>query len=237
MTTFFHGKTLNAKTLKCISLLLMAAMITGCATQGGMAKGDDECDAGKSAGAGALIGGLLGAAINGKDGAVKGAAAGALVGGLGCIAMNYRSKKVRDAATVNKEYEKKNQQLPEKPLVTAYSLQAPKQAVRGNPVAVNSSITVVDGRHQAVNSVEEKLYIVNSSGERKQIKSKQAQGSDMSSGGAYSNSFSFTPPAGVAEGSYRLESEVYVNDKLAKTAKAPMVLARDDDGVITVALN
>jgi len=225
------------KILKPVCLLLITVMVASCATQGGIAKADEECDAAKSAGAGALVGGLLGAAINGKEGALKGAAAGALVGGLGCIAMNYRSKQVRDAAEVNKEYEKKNQQLPEKPLVTAYSLQAPKNAVRGNPVAVNSSITVVDGRHQTVDSVSEKLYIVNSSGERKQIKSKQAQDSGMNSGGAYSNSFSFTPPTGVAEGSYRLESEVYVNDKLAKTAKAPIMLARDDNGVMTIALN
>lgn len=230
MTSHFHRKT-----LKRISFLLISVMVASCATQGGVAKGDEECDAAKSAGAGALLGGLLGAAINGKDGAMKGAAAGALVGGLGCIAMNYRSKQVRDAAEVNKEYEKKNQQLPENPLVTAYSLQAPKQAVRGNPVAVNSSITVVDGRNQTVDSVSEKLYIVNSSGERKQIKSKQAQGDEMNSGGAYSNSFSFTPPTGVAEGSYRLESEVYVNDKLAKTAKTPITLARDKHGAMTIA--
>lgn len=232
MTSHFRHKT-----LKGISLLLITVMIASCSTQGGVAQGDEECDTARSAGAGALIGGLLGAAIDGKKGALKGAAAGAVVGGLGCIAMNYRSKQVRDATEVNKEYQKKNQQLPEKPLVTAYSLQAPKQAVRGNPVSVNSSITVVDGRNQAVNSVEEKLYIVNSSGERKQIKSKQAQGTDMSSGGAYSNSFSFTPPTGVAEGNYRLESEVYVNDQLAKTAKAPMVLARNSDGTMTIALN
>lgn len=228
--------TFQHNILKPVSLLLITVMIASCATQGGMATADEECDAAKSAGAGAFLGGLLGAAIDGKEGALKGAAAGALVGGLGCIAMNYRSKQVRDAAEVNKEYEKKNKQLPENPIVTAYSLQAPKNAVRGNPVSVNSSITVVDGRKQAVDSVSEKLYIVNNSGERKQIKSKQAQDSGMNSGGAYSNSFSFTPPTGVAEGSYRLESEVYVNDKLAKTAKAPIMLSRDENGTLTLAL-
>src|SRR5688572_15582477 len=105
MTSHFHHKT-----LKSISLLLITAMIASCSTQGGVAQGDEECDAARSAGAGALVGGLLGAAIDGKKGALKGAAAGAVVGGLGCIAMNYRSKQVRDAAEVNKEYEKKNKQ-------------------------------------------------------------------------------------------------------------------------------
>lgn len=221
--------------LQAVALLVISAMLASCAHDGGMAEGDEECDAAKSAGVGALVGGLLGAAVNGKKGALAGAAVGAAAGGFGCLAMNHHTKKVRDAAQVNKEYQQQHKQLPEAPIVTKYSLQAPKQVVRGNPVSVNSAITVVDGRSQSVDKVEEKLYIVNNKGERKQIKSKQAQG-DMDSGGEYSNSFTFTPPSGVAEGSYRLESEVYVNDQLSKTAKAPIVLARQADGMMTLAL-
>lgn len=225
---------MNHTLLKVVSLWLTAALLTGCASGGGMAQGDDECDAARSAGAGALIGGLLGAAVDGKKGALTGAALGAAAGGFGCMAMNYHTRQVRDANQVNKQYEKQHKQLPEKPIVTEYNLKAPKQTVRGNAVAVNSSITIVEGRQQSVNSVEEKLYIVNSAGERKQIKSKQAS-SGINSGGAYSNSFSFTPPTGVAEGSYRLESEVYVNDKLAKTARTPIVLARTGQGEVLIA--
>lgn len=59
----------------------------------------------------------------------------------------------------------------------------------------------------------------------------------MSQGGEYANSFSFTPPTGVAQGNYRLESEVYVNDKLAKTAKAPIVFAYEANNAMVVALN
>jgi len=221
--------------IQCTIVLFLVIAMVGCAAGSrGLAKDGDDCSAAKSAGAGALIGGLLGAAINGRDGAVKGAAAGAVVGGLGCMAMNYHTKKVRSAAQVNKEYQNKHDELPEKPLVTSYSISAPKQVVRGNNVSVNSAITVVDGRKQSVDKVEEKLFIVDSDGQRKQIKSKEAQSMDQ--GGEYENSFSFTPPTGVAQGNYQLESEVYVNDKLAKTAKAPIEIAYDQSGVMTVAL-
>jgi len=220
-----------------ITVLIITTLITGCAANGrGLAQDGDDCSAAKSAGAGALIGGLLGAAINGKEGAMKGAAAGAVVGGLGCIAMNYHSKQVRSANQVNKEYKEQHDQLPEKPVVTNYSITAPKQAVRGNAVEVNSAITVVDGRKQSVDRVEEKLFIVDSDGQRKQIKSKEAKNTGMDHGGEYENSFSFTPPTGVAQGNYRLESEVYVNDKLAKTAQAPIVFAYSTTKTMNLAL-
>lgn len=223
---------------KRIVILFLISAIIGCAsTGGGMADGDTDCSAAKTAGAGAVLGGLLGAAIGGSDGAVKGAAAGAVVGGLGCLAMNYHSKQVRDATLVNKEYQDKHKQLPENPVVTSYSISAPKQAVRGNNVSVKSSITVVDGRQQTVDRIEEKLFIVDSAGQRKQIKSKEAQSTGMNQGGEYANSFSFTPPTAVAQGNYRLESEVYVNDKLAKTAKAPIVLASDANNLLLATLD
>lgn len=208
-----------------VSISIVTVMIAGCAANGrGMAQGDEECSAARTAGAGALIGAALGAVIDGREGAVKGAAAGAVIGGLGCMAMNYHTKQVRSAQQVNKQYVEQHQQLPAQPTVTNYALSAPKEAVRGKPVSVNSSITVVDGRNQSVDRVQEKLFIVNSNGDRKQIKTKEAQ-EGMNGGGEYSNTFSFTPPTGVAEGNYHLESEVYVNDKLAKTAKTPLVLA------------
>lgn len=221
--------------IQCAIVLCLVAAIAGCAANGrGFAQGGDDCSAAKSAGAGALLGGLLGAAIDGRDGALKGAAAGAVVGGLGCMAMNYHTRQVRSAAQVNKDYQEKHDELPEKPVVTSYSISAPRQVVRGNNVSVNSSMTVVDGRKQSVDRVEEKLFIVDSDGQRKQIKSKEAKSLDQ--GGEYENSFSFTPPTGVAQGNYQIESEVYVNDKLAKTAKAPIVFAYADRTTI-VAFN
>lgn len=208
-------------------VVTMILSLTSCAAnRNGMASGDDECSAAKSAGAGALVGAVLGAAVDGKKGALKGAAAGAVVGGIGCMAMNYRSKKIRSAQQVNQEYQQKNKQLPAEPVVTQYSLKAPKQAVRGNPVAVSSSLTLVDGEYEPVKRVEERLFIVSPDNKRKQIKSKDASGID--SGGQYANSFSFTPPEGVAEGNYRLESEVYVNEKLAKKGSANLTLAIHD---------
>jgi hypothetical protein len=107
-------------------------------------------------------------------------------------------------------------------------LKAPKQAVRGNPVSVSSDITLVDGKYEPVKLVEEKLFIVSPDKKRKQIKSKEATGMDGS--GQYANTFSFTPPEGVTEGNYTLESEVYVNERLAKKSSATLTLARDGNG-------
>jgi len=230
-------QNLQRKFIQLITGAVVVSLIAGCAAHGrGFTQDGDDCSAAKSAGAGALIGGLLGAAINGKEGAMKGAAAGAVVGGLGCIAMNYHSKQVRSASQVNKEYKDQHDELPEKPVVTSYSITAPREVVRGNNVSVNSAITVVDGRKQSVDRVEEKLFIVDSEGQRKQIKSKEAKNTGMNQGGEYENTFSFTPPTGVAQGNYRLESEVYVNDKLAKTVRAPIVFAYAPRGATVIAL-
>lgn len=209
---------------KKITVSVLALSMAGCAAnRNGMAGGDDECSAAKSAGAGALVGALLGAAIDGKKGAIKGAAAGAVVGGLGCMAMNYRSQKIRSAQQVTDEYKQQNKTLPAEPVVTQYNLKAPKQAVRGNPVSVSSNLTLVDGEYEPVKRVEERLYIVSPDNKRKQIKSKEA--SSMDGGGQYANTFSFTPPEGVAEGKYRIESELYVNERLAKTSATTLMLA------------
>jgi hypothetical protein len=194
----------------------------------------DECSALKTGAAGMLIGAALGAAVNGSKGAAQGAAAGAAIGALGCVTMNYKSKKVRTAQQVNNDYMQENSSLPPHPDVVDYSLQAPHQAVRGNNVVVTSSMTLVDGRDEPIRQVEEKLFVVSPDNKRKQIKSKEAQAT--SEGGEYSNSFAFTPPSGLAQGSYHLESELYVNDKLAKTASTPIVLASNSVGTISIAL-
>lgn len=227
------------KIVKSLVVSVSILSVVGCASNGnGVASTGDgeECSALKSGAVGMLVGAALGAAVNGSKGAAQGAALGGAVGAIGCVSMNYKAKKVRDAQVVNNEYLERNRSLPPEPIVTTYSLHAPHQAVRGKPVNVNSEIVVVDGSSQSVSSVEEKLYIVSSENKRKQIKSKEAQNSNMSSGGEYSNNFAFTPPEGVAQGNYRLESELYVNNKLAKTASAPVVIAYDDSGVVQIAL-
>lgn len=221
-----------------LAVSITIVSMVGCAANGsGVASSGEgeECSALKTGAAGMLVGAALGAAINGKKGAAQGAVLGGAVGALGCMSMNYKAKKVRDAQMVNEEYMERNRSLPPEPMVTAYSLQAPRQAPRGKPVNVTSDITIVDGSDQPVNQVEEKLFIVNAENKRKQIKSKEAQNSGMNTGGEYSNSFSFTPPEGVAQGNYRLESEVYVNNRLAKTASAPVVIAYNNSGVLQLA--
>jgi len=219
-----------------IIVTVLIAALAGCASDGvGMAGSGSDCDAAKTAGAGALIGALLGAAIGGQHGAEKGALAGAALGGLGCLASNYESKKIRDAQAVNHEYIQYHHALPPEPTVTSYSLQSPRQATRGNNVVVNSTVTLVDGQNEPVNRVEEKLYIISADGKRREIKSKAAQASG-SEGGEYTNTFGFTPPSGLSEGNYRLESEVYVNNKFAQKAKAPLMITYNSSGLMQIAL-
>jgi hypothetical protein len=198
------------------------------------ASSSGECSALKTGAAGMLIGAALGAAVNGSKGAAQGAAAGAAIGAIGCMTMNYKSKKVRSAEVVNDEYIRENRQLPAKPVVTTYDISVPRNVVRGNVVNVDSSMTVVDGQYEPINAMEEKLYIVSPDGKRKALKSKAPM--DLTGGGEYSNSFSFTPPQGAPEGMYTLESELYINQKLADKTKANMQLAYDGHGAMMLAM-
>ena len=65
--------TLTQQTfLHYVTAAVIIALISGCAANGrGMAQGDDDCSAARSAGAGALVGALLGAAIDGEKCALK----------------------------------------------------------------------------------------------------------------------------------------------------------------------
>lgn len=222
------------------SLLTTAiiASLAGCAANsGGMANASngDECSAVKSGAAGMLIGAALGAAINGQKGATQGAVAGAAIGAVTCISMNVKSQKVRDAQAVNEEYRQRNRNLPEQPVVTAYNLQAPRQAVRGNAVTINSAMTVVDGAAEPASKIEEKLFIVDADGRRNLIKSKTPDG--MNGGGEYANTFTIPHlKDDLKQGNYRLDSELYVNEKLAKTASSQMMIAYDSNGVMQVAM-
>lgn len=221
-----------------VASVLVVSML-GCAASndGSVASSDggsDECSALKTGAAGMLIGAALGAAVNGSKGAAQGAAAGAAIGAIGCMTMNYKSRKVRTASAVNDEYRREHEQLPASPVVTAYDLNAPRRVVRGSSVEVNSTIAVVDGQYEPVSSMEEKLFIVSPDGKRKQLKTKAPMSLD--GGGEYSNSFAFTPPQGAPEGAYTLQSELYVNQKLAEKSATPLQLAYDDRGAMTLAL-
>jgi hypothetical protein len=215
---------------------LVVISVVGCAASGDQTAdgGSDECSSLKTGAAGMLIGAALGAAVNGSKGAAQGAVAGAAIGAIGCMTMNYKTKKVRSAEVVNDDYIRDHKQLPATPVVTAYELSAPRSAVRGQAVNVNSAITVVDGQSQPIRSIEEKLYIVSPDGKRKALKTKAPMSLD--GGGEYNNSFSFSPPEGAPEGSYKLESELYINEKIADKSSTPMRLAYDANSVMTLAL-
>lgn len=221
------------KLMKIMSLVIFTVYLTSCASGGGgssnASSGGDECNAVTAGAMGAVVGGLLGAAIDGNNGATKGAAAGALVGSIGCIAYNYQTEQTKTAQQVNQEYQTSHGNLPATPKVVDHKIAFSKStAARGKDnIKISSNSIIVDGASQPVTKVEEKLVIVDQQGNKKPISTKSPTNK---SGGEYVNTFEITPPEKMAEGKYKIESDIYVNGKLAsQTGGSINVVYRDNE--------
>jgi hypothetical protein len=198
-----------------------AALLGACAAPGGQngqtgaATEEDPCSVGKSTVAGALAGALLGALLNGEKGARQGTLVGGVLGAATCVAINYNSRQTKSAAQADADYQKARGALPTEPTVVSYSAQlAAKSVHRGQPMKVNSSLEMVNGKTQPVREVREELVISNPDGTAFKSASKPFS---AHTAGRYENSFEVKLPEGVSQGVYALKTNVYVNGKLAAT--------------------
>lgn len=201
-----------------------AALLQACATQQpapalpDISQMDKMMKAGEcSPGTAAMIGAALGAII-GDENPTKGAAIGAGLGALACYIINAQSRQTRPPAEVEGQYRAEQRgTLPEQALVTAYdtAFNAAGGVKAGQEARVVSSIILVSGTKEPVREVAEVLEIFESGDPTKVLlRAEKKAAPDMLTGGIQ-NSFSIRLPAGLAAGSYRARTVLYVNGKVA----------------------
>ena len=218
---------MNKPMNRLVAGVLMTAIFAGCATQpeGAAPRADagnasananeDPCSVGGSALAGAALGALLGAAIDGKRGAVRGAALGGAAGAVGCVAVNARSRQVKSAAQADSDYQRARGRLPREPEVVAYTPMVSNSVVqRGRPFTVSSVVELVNGSTRRVEEVREEIVVLDPSGAPFKQGSKAVASTNRSSG-RFENAFELTLPQGVSQGVYGIKTNLYVNGRLA----------------------
>ncbi|MET0321782.1 MAG: hypothetical protein ABW069_13785 [Duganella sp.] len=223
----------NSAPTKVVASLLLASLMAGCAnlpqqngggqnrqvyqqqnqqSQQNQQARQDPCSVGGTAVAGAAVGTLLGALIDGKKGAVKGAALGGVVGALGCVAVNSQSRQTKTAAQADRDYVKTRGALPAEPQVVSYTPQMSNNVVqRGKPMVIKSTVELVNGSVTPITEVREEMVVYDTHGE--QIRSKDKPLVNRS-GGRFENSFELSLPQQAPQGVYTIKTNLYVNDKL-----------------------
>jgi hypothetical protein len=227
---------------KCAIAILVVSLLAGCATPpqpasgqaGNTASTQDPCSVGGTVAAGAAIGAIIGALAGGGKGALIGAAAGGALGGAGCWAVNVRSRQTKTAAQTDRDYIRARGNLPAQPQVVAYDVKANGVAQRGKPVLINTTVELVNGRDQSVQSVRERLVVTSPDGMpfKQAFKPLETQNA---SGGRFENTFELTIPPGVTQGVYPMKAELYVNDRLIATRDLQTRLVLEEGVAIVVA--
>ncbi|MDQ0627101.1 hypothetical protein [Paraburkholderia graminis] len=222
--------------------VVITALLAGCAAPpqndaapaSATATTTDPCSVGTTAVAGAAVGALIGALAGGTKGALIGAAAGGVLGGAGCYAVNVRSRQVRTAAQVDRDYIAKRGALPPQPQLIAYKVEASNQAIRGKPFTVNTEVELVNGRYQQIHDVKEQIVLLDPKGQPFKNGTKPLE-SRSASGGRFENSFELTLPQGVSQGVYAMKTNLYVNGQLVASRDLSTQLVIDHGEATVVA--
>jgi uncharacterized protein YcfJ len=234
-------KNINNMKKSAVAVLVLS-MLAGCATppqtgadtqqQPTTAQTDNPCSVGTTAVAGAALGALIGALAGGKKGALIGAAAGGVLGGAGCWAVNVRSRQIKTAEQTDRDYIRARGDLPAQPTVIAYDVKTDGVGQRGKPILITTTVEVVNGRTQQVQSMEERLVIVSPDGTPFKNGSKPLVATNAS-GGRFENQFELKIPDGVTQGVYPMRANLLVNGQqvAARDLQTRLVL---NDGVATI---
>ena len=221
-----------------IALSVAAVLaLSGCATPGGMADTSDRQVSNQcNPLVGALVGGILGALIGGRNSGGAGAAIGAGVGALACVAVNAATRQTRTAEQVETDYRARNQgTLPAAPEVAGYDVTvAPSDSVKsGSQFQVVSSIEVVQGTQRSVNNVTERITLFRADNPSQELATLEKVATQRSASGAFENTFTFTLPQGVPQGTYPVQTVVYINGQVAAQKDSRVYVVAIHTGIIT----
>lgn len=209
----------------CIATMVVL-MASGCAAPGGtgsQASSDDTVARCTMLGLG---GAVFGALIVGKNGAVKGAVAGLAA----CAVIEVASRQTKAAAEVEQQYRVTNRnQMPSEAKIDGFTtVVTPNGAVKaGDAIRIDSTVRAISGTSQPVREVKEMLVAYTPDGQ--EFKRGEKRLNDAAGSGEFVNSFTLKLPAGAPQGTYRLETTVYLNGRpmLKKDASVQVALAGD----------
>ena len=216
-----------------------AAVITflaaGCAAPGGdKAAGSANNDTAFRCAALGVGGALLGAMVNGKNGAAN----GALAGLAACAVVEIASRQTKNSAQVEQQYRVSNRnQLPPNAKIDSYTTVVSHTNVVAKPgdhIKVQSNIRAVSGANEPVQEVRELLIAYAPSGE--EFKRGEKKVNESAGSGEYDNSFTLKLPADAPQGIYKLKTEVFLNGRPASTKQSNFQVADLGGGVRTVAM-
>lgn len=214
---------MNTVRFRAASLLLASLILvltSGCTQAPTKQSSPGSCNPLVGGAVGALAGSLFG---KGK-GHLAGAAIGAGIGAFACIAYNYHSRKVRDAKSVEKQYEQQSGSLPSSNTVTDYRSElSPASTVRsGSSAQMQSRVTVISGTRDESPQLKEQLTLYSPDGKVLSTVNKQATAVDGT--GEYETNFKFDLPKGIEEGRYTMRSTLFMDGKQVRTNEVPMLV-------------
>lgn len=167
----------------------------------------------KNTAAVALVGGLFGALISGKDRA-SGAAIGAAISAIGCMVLDASSKQTQSSAEVLQQYEAQhNGQAPESVTLMNYQGHAPASVGResGKPVELLSSgALIVPAAQQQNAQFFEELHLYIPGEKDPKIVKKQIILTD--GGGGFQQSFKFSLDKAFPQGQYSYKTKILATD-------------------------
>lgn len=204
------GKTWVAAVTLVVGIALAGAPALAMDAPAQEPQDNKPCSTPKTAVMGALAGALLAKLAN-KD-VAKGAAIGGAIAGVACVSVNYKSRKTiseEQLRAANPEAQRSSTAV-----VTQYDVQLlPARLSAGQPLQANTNVELLAGTSEAVNEVSVKYTLVDASGKVQRQLTKPVTELDAGGGGVES-SLSFTPPAGIPRGTYRIDTELFVNGTL-----------------------
>ena len=140
------------------------------------------------------------------------------------MAYTYHSRKVRDARSVEQQYEHDRGTLPVNNTVDSYQSELlPGQTVQsGGKAEMQSRVTLIRGTRDATPQLKEELTLFSPDG--KQLTSVTKDATAINGTGEYENNFDFNLPKGIQEGRYTMRSALYMDGQKVRTNEVPMLV-------------
>ena len=193
-------------------VIAVALTVAGCAApnSGGAGMDQSSNDTAVRCALLGLGGAILGAKLDGKNGALKGAALGLAT----CAVIEVATRRTKTAAEVEQQYRVANRnELPPEAKIDAFStVVSPNGVVKaGDAIRIESTVRAVSGRSQPVREVKEVLIAYAPDGQ--EFKRGEKRLNDVTGSGEYVNNFTLKLPAGAPQGVYRIETTVVLNGR------------------------
>jgi hypothetical protein len=220
--------------------LTLAATLAGCATTPPPYQAETQLTGGDDAGcntvAAAAVGALFGALLGGGDHRGAGAALGGAIGAATCLAVNYRTTQVKSAQQVNREYISSNGgSLPEHATLVRFDSRFhPTNTLQaGGSSALVSYIEVATGRDGVQPKIAEEVTLFGPDG--KQLKTMRKAASSGATAGAFQTQFQFTMPQGIPQGVYPFKTALYLDGRKVSEGHAELQIVSTESEITLAA--